>query len=109
MKEIRKDTYHRMTHVTGPGCVLVSLRVGVKPDTGACVTFRTARDVIVEPDFDIDKYVAEVMAGVREANNEFSGNLEIEEIEIVPDDFPREGQVKFCAYSIAKSIIEEST
>src|SRR5437899_2030281 len=40
MAEIRTDTYYRMSHVTGPGCVLVSLRFGNKPGKGPWVTIR---------------------------------------------------------------------
>ena len=100
MPEIRIDTYYRMSHVTGPGCVLVSLKFGSTPDHGPWVTIRAAREAVIEPNMDVDAYVAEVIAGVADANIELGAAIEIEEIEIVPDDFPTSGQVRHCAKTL---------
>jgi hypothetical protein len=97
MAEIRTDTYFRMSHVTGPGCVLVSLRFGRTPEKGPWVTIRAAREAQIEPRMNVDAYVAEVLDGVADANSELGSGIEVEEIEIVPDDFPTRGQVRHCA------------
>jgi len=101
MAEIRTDTYFRMSHVTGPGCVLVSLRFGRTPHKGPWVTIRAAREAPIDPRMDVDAYVAEVMDGVADANSELGSGIEVEEIEIVPDDFPTRGQVRHCAKTLA--------
>jgi hypothetical protein len=90
-----------MSHVTGPGCVLVSLKFGSTPEQGPWVTIRAAREALIEPNMNIDTYVAEVIAGVADANKELGTSIEIEEIEIVPDDFPTAGQVRHCARTLA--------
>jgi hypothetical protein len=100
MSQIRVDTYYRMSHVTGPGCVLVSLKFGVTPDSGPWVSIRAAREALIDPSMDVDAYVAEVIAGVADANNELGSAIEVEEIEIVPDDFPTLGQVRHCAKTL---------
>ena len=86
-----------MSHVTGPGCVLVSLKFGATPERGPWVTIRAAREAVIDPNMDVDAYVAEVIAGVADANIELGAAIEVEEIEIVPDDFPTFGQVRHCA------------
>jgi hypothetical protein len=101
MAEIRTDTYYRLTHVTGPGCVLVSLRFGSMPAKGPWVTIRAAREAPIDPRMDVDAYVAEVLAGVADANANLGSSIEIAEIEIVPDDFPTAGQVRYCAKRLA--------
>jgi len=100
MSQIRVDTYYRMSHVTGPGCVLVSLKFGSAPEQGPWVTIRAAREALIEPNMDVDAYVAEVLAGVSDANNELGTSIEVGEIEIVPDDFPTAGQVRHCARTL---------
>ena len=102
MSQIRVDTYYRMSHVTGPGCVLVSLKFGVTPDSGPWVTIRAAREALIDPSMDVDAYVAEVIAGVADANSELGSAIEVEEIEIVPDDFPTVGQVRHCAKTLSR-------
>ena len=86
--------------MTGPGCVLVSLKFGTTPDRGPWVTIRAAREAMMDPSMDVDAYVAEVIAGVADANNELGTSIEVEEIEIVPDDFPTLGQVRHCAKTL---------
>ena len=97
MSEIRIDTYLRMSHVTVAGCVLVSLRFGSTPSGGPWITIRAAQEAVVEPMMDVDAYVAEALEGVAEANRIHGTFLAVEEIEIVPDDFPAKGQVRHCA------------
>ena len=77
--------------------MLVSLKFGATPDNGPWVTIRAAREAVIDPSMDVDAYVAEVIAGVADANNEIGTAIEVEEIEIVPDDFPTVGQVRHCA------------
>ena len=101
MAEIRTATYYRLSHVTGPGYVLVSLRFGSMPAKGPWVTIRAAREAPIDPRMAVDPYVAEVLAGVADANAEHGSSIEVEEIEIVPDDFPTAGQVRYCAKQLA--------
>lgn len=100
MAQISTATYYRMSHVTGPGCVLVSLKFGATPERGPWVTIRAAREAVIDPNMDVDAYVAEVIAGVADANIELGTAIEVEEIEIVPDDFPTSGQVRHCAKTL---------
>jgi hypothetical protein len=100
MATTRIDTYYRMSHVTGPGCVLVSLRFGTTPESGPLLTFRTARKARVDSSMDLDAYVAEVLDGIADANFELGCAIEVEEIEIVPDDYPTCGQVRHCAKTL---------
>ena len=102
MGEIHCDSYLRITHVTGPGCVLVSLRFGREPEEGPWITFRSAIEAHTEPMMDVDEYVREVREGIAEANRTHNTNLEVEEIEIVPDDSPTKGQVRYCAMKLAE-------
>jgi len=94
--------------VTGPGCVLVSLKFGTTPDRGPWVTIRAAREAMINPSMDMDAYVAEVIAGVADANNELGSAIEIEEIEIVPNDFPTSGQVRHCAKTLTLQYIKST-
>jgi len=102
MSEIWTDTYQRMSHVTGPGCVLVSLRFGKTPEKGPWLSTRGEVGTIIEPTFNLDSYVNEAIQGVQDANQKYGGKLEIKKIQIVPDDFPREGQVRYCAFKLAE-------
>jgi hypothetical protein len=101
MAQISTATYYRMSHVTGPGCVLVSLKFGATPERGPWVTIRAEREAVIDTNMDVEAYVTEVIAGVAAANIELGTAIEVEEIEIVPDDFPTSGQVRHCAKSLA--------
>lgn len=57
---------------------------------------------------DLDRYLREVLDGVGEANVQNGGNLVVAEVEIVPDDYPTEGQVKYVAFKIAENAIRVS-
>ena len=94
-----------MSHITGPGSVLVSLRFGQEPEDGPLVTIRTSIAKAAKPTLDVERYVAEVLEGVSEANRVHSSHLEVEEIEVVPDDYPTEGQVRYCATKLAEHTI----
>lgn len=59
------------------------------------------------PKFDVDNHVAEVLAGVAQANNEFNGSLEVEAVEVVPDDYPRKFQAQHVAYKIACAVLND--
>jgi hypothetical protein len=104
MATLNEAEYYRMQHVTGPGCVLVSLRFGKMPDSGPLVTIRTTPDRWSEPGMDIGSYVAEALDGVSEVNRELGISLEVAEIEVVPDDYPTIGQVRHCAMLIARHV-----
>lgn len=107
MERVSKEIWYRRSHITGPSAVLVSLRFGTAPDSGPAVQ-RLPRGDDATIKFDLQSYVAEVLAGVDAANKEFSGALEVEAIQIVPDDYPHEGQARYVAYLIAKLVITGS-
>jgi hypothetical protein len=46
------------------------------------------------------------MAGVAEANREYNGQLEVEAVEIVPDDYPGKFQAQHVAYKIACAVLK---
>ena len=96
-----------MTHVTGPGCVMVSLRFGTTPESGPWLIRRSAINSDVEPQMDIKEYVAEVLSGVASGNEQHGTSLEVEEIEIIPDDFPTKGQVAHCASKLVEFAINQ--
>ena len=97
MPHLQENRYYRMSHITGPSSVLVSLRFGERPESGPFVLIRCAADYMKPPEFDIQEYVGEVLYGVREGNRIYGGDLEVEEIEISNIDFPARGQVGHCA------------
>ena len=51
------------------------------------------------------KYVAEVLEGVAHANIKYGGSLEVEAIQVTPDDCPTPGQAKYVSYLIARHAI----
>ncbi|HIQ41744.1 MAG TPA: hypothetical protein EYH47_03255 [Pseudomonas oleovorans] len=107
MKTLRSTVY-RALHVTGPACVLVSIRFGKQPENGPKIIYMLAQekhDASVK--FDLKNHIAEVLSGVAKANAEFSGNLEIEAIEVVPDDYPRKSQAEYVAYKIAAAVLQD--
>ncbi|RIA31617.1 hypothetical protein DFO61_2341 [Ectopseudomonas oleovorans] len=105
--EIVRSTFYRSQHVTGPACVLVSIRFGKKPENGPqifCLLAQGKHDASVK--FDLENHVAEVLSGVAKANAECSGALEVEAIEVVPDDYPRKTQAEYVAYKIATAVLQ---
>lgn len=59
------------------------------------------------PKFDVKNHVEEILAGVQRANSEFNGALEVEAIEIVPDDYPSKLQANHVAYQIACAVLND--
>ncbi len=95
---ISGSTYYRRQHITGPGCVLVSIKFGVTPDNGVLVVKRlglTQDDAQIQ--FDLERHKVEIFEGVQEANNKYGGGLQVQEIEVVPNDYPKEGQARYAA------------
>ncbi|RYD61052.1 MAG: hypothetical protein EOP84_36195 [Verrucomicrobiaceae bacterium] len=97
-----------MSHITGPGCVLVSLRFGVTPPEGPLVVIRAKLEAPIKPMMNVDTYVAEALEGVAEANALHGTSFALEEIEIVPDDFPVKGQVRHCARTLTSYCVDQA-
>ena len=103
---IYESTYYRRQHVTGPGCVLVSIKFGVTPGNGVLVVKRLGlnqEDAQIQ--FDLERHINEVVEGVQEANLRYGGNLQVQEIEVVPTDYPQPGQAKYAAFQIAVHVL----
>lgn len=105
ISHISTVTYHRMAHVTGPGCVLVSLRFGVMEDDSPRVVLRGTPEEMARPLPDVDAYVKEALEGVAMVNEVHGSAVAVEEIEILPGDYPTPGQVRHCARKLAESYI----
>ena len=56
--------------------------------------------------FNLENHIAEILSGVAKANTDFSGSLEVEAIEVVPDDYPRKTQAEYTAYKIAAAVLQ---
>ena len=69
------------------------------------VAFRELAKTMAALKFDIAKYVAEVLEGVAHANIKYGGSLEVEAIQVTPDDCPTPGQAKYVSYLIARHAI----
>jgi hypothetical protein len=54
--------------------------------------------------FDLSNHVSEILAGVARANAECGSQLQVEAIEVVPDDYPGKGQAEYAAYNIAMAV-----
>jgi hypothetical protein len=104
--QIHRSVFYRAQHITGPTAVLVSLRFGTTPEEGP-VVIRILSSTTVDPvpRFDVDNHVAEVLAGVAQANSEFNGKLELEAVEIVPECYPSRFQAQYVAYRIACAVL----
>lgn len=63
----------------------------------------------MEPKLNVDRYLAEALEGVAEANRIHGTTVEIGEIEIIPNDYPTQGQVRHCAQALATHVIEKGT
>jgi hypothetical protein len=106
--QISRSVFYRAQHVTGPACVLVSLKFGTTPDGGPLVIRILAPKMIDPvPKFDVENHVAEVLAGVAQANSELGGSLEVEAVELVPDDYPKRFQARHVAYTIACAVLND--
>ncbi|WP_156481267.1 hypothetical protein [Herbaspirillum rubrisubalbicans] len=58
------------------------------------------------PKFDVENHLAEILAGVAQANHELDGQLEVQAVEIIPDDYPKKSQVQHIAYKIACAVLK---
>jgi hypothetical protein len=106
--DIHRQLSYRAQHVTGPKSVLVSIKFGSPPPQGPIVIRLVAMgkdDATIK--FDLESHVAEVLAGVARANSELGGKLQVEVIEVVPDDYPGKGQAEHVAYKIALHVLTE--
>ena len=52
-------------------------------------------------------YVIDTNQGLAEANLRLGTKVEIEEIEIVPDDYPASGQVKYCTMKLVEHYVQK--
>lgn len=106
--KIDRSVFYRAPYITGPSWVLVSLKFGKTPVEGPLVLrVLTPGAIDPLPKFDVENHVAEVLAGVAQANSEFDGHLEVEAVEIVPDDYPRKFQAQHVAYKIACAVLSD--
>lgn len=106
---VTQNTYYRRQHVTGPGCVLVSIKFGTTPGSGIHVVKRLGQNQEnAHIRFDLELHIQEILEGVREANLKYGGTLEIQEIEVVPNDYPSRGQAKYAAFQIAEHVLNNT-
>jgi hypothetical protein len=103
---VSEKTFYSAQHVTGPGCVLVTLRFGSTPKDGPYVTKKAPVDGEGDIQHDVVRFLKEVGEGVQRANREMNDSAEVEEVQIVADDFPVDGQVAQASYWITKHYIE---
>lgn len=102
---IQRSVFYRYQHVTGPKCVLVSVRFGKVPPNGPTLIRLLAMDrTEAAVQFDLSNHVSEILAGVARADYELGSRLEVEAIEVVPDDYPGKGQAEHVAYQIAMAV-----
>ena len=103
---ISENIYYRRQHVTGSACVLVSIKFGETPENGVLVLKRLSLNLNdAQIQFDIERHTKEILEGVQEANNRHGGNLQVQEIEVVPNDYPKEGQARYTALQIAEYVL----
>jgi hypothetical protein len=102
---IQRTPVFRAHRIDGPYGVLVSLRLGQRPGPPSIVRLLTEGkdDPVIR--FDLQRHIAEVLAGVARANREAGGSLQVESIEVVPDDTPRAGDAEQLAYEIARAVL----
>lgn len=104
--KIDRSFFYSGQHVTGPACVLVSIKFGATPEGGPRVIRKLAEGAVDStPKFDLANHVTEILAGVSQANLELGGSLQVECIEVVPDDYPRPTQAQYVAYKIARAVL----
>lgn len=102
--QVHRVVFYRAQHITGPTAVLVSIGFGKTPACGPAVTRLVPLDKDGAIKFDLSEHVSEILAGVARANAETGGSLEVEAIEVVPDDYPGKGQAEQAAYGIALAV-----
>ncbi|WP_143080708.1 hypothetical protein [Variovorax sp. YR750] len=102
---IQRSVFYRYQHVIGPKCVLVSVRFGKAPLNGPPVIRLLAMNRTESAvQFDLANHVSEILAGVARANSECGTCLEVEAIEVVPDDYPGKGHAEHVAYKVAMAV-----
>lgn len=85
---------------------MLSLLFGATPEDGPTIIKSLGvNDTDDAIQFDIERYKAEVLEGVREANERHAGSLQVQAIRIVPSDYPSPWQVKYVSYLIARHAI----
>ena len=90
--------------------MLVSIQFGKAPPGGPrIVRLLAAGKQEAAVAFDLDNHVAEILSGVARANRELQGSLEVETIELVPDDYPNKTQAEYVAYEIAMAALRNET
>ncbi|VUD63752.1 hypothetical protein TDB9533_03176 [Thalassocella blandensis] len=86
--------------------MLVSIKFGKTSENGVLVVKRLGKDQSeAKILFDLDRHLGEVLDGVQEANQKYGGNLQVQEIEVVPDDYPQKGQARYAAFQIAEHVL----
>ncbi|WP_157786914.1 hypothetical protein [Herbaspirillum rubrisubalbicans] len=105
--EIDRSTFYRAQHITGPAAVLISIKFGNMPAEGPTVLRILSKQATEPtPKFDVENHLAEILAGVAQANHELDGRLEVQAVEIIPDDYPRKFQAQHIAYKIACAVLK---
>jgi len=106
---ISEGIYYRRQHVTGPSCVLVSIKFGVTPENGVLIIKRVSLNKDdAQIKFNLECHTAEILEGVQEANIKYGGSLQVQEVEVVPDNYPKEGQARYAVYQIAKYVLDRN-
>lgn len=102
--QVHRVVFYRAQRIAGSTAVLVSIGFGKTPASGPTVTRLVSLDKDGTIKFDLAEHVSEVLAGVARANAETGSSLEVEAIEVVPDDYPGKGQAERAAYGIALAV-----
>ncbi|WP_155732527.1 hypothetical protein, partial [Pseudoalteromonas luteoviolacea] len=109
MSRIQESLFYRYQHVTGPGCVLVSIQFTDTAVNDIKIVKLLSKDEVGSTiQFDLDNHINEIKKGVEKANKELSGSLIIGAIEVVPSDYPRKAQAEFAAYKVACHVIKNA-
>ena len=103
--QVYRSVFYRASLTSGPSAVLVSIRFGTAPAGGPALRILAGVNQDGAPQFDLENHVAEILEGVDAANREQGGSLQVETVEVVPDDYPSGGQARFLAYNIARAVM----
>ena len=92
--------------MTGPNYLFISIHFGHEHSEDPRITkLCKPEDEDVGVQFNLDRHVKEILEGVSQANEEFSGNLAVLEVQVIPYDRPQFGQATKISYEIAKSVL----
>lgn len=58
--------------------------------------------------FDLNWLIEEILARVQSENEKHNGNLEFQEIEVVPNDYPKLGQAMSAAFKISEHVLTKN-